>query len=716
MSRLIKKPANQGQAIVEFAIIIIVLLLVVFFIIEASRILWAWISVQNAARAGARYAVTGQADLSCEADPNPCPDPRVTSIKDLVTTNMTGLPLEPGVAFEDDYFFVVEVYGVDDLGVFKQDFAGLPGLPMAVRVIYNVPIVTPILSDIVENIPVMGQVIVNNELFGQQGNTNQGQGLPPSIPVVPTAGPTATPTPSPTETATATQGPPPTNTLRPTFTPTPRCPIDIETAIVAGDTFVPVTGGLGGAPTINVQLIWLPNGVLLGEAALFEDPGHACNGHTDIPIDSQILINNGIPSGQLEAGMILLVDNLVDGTTDNTIVLAGTPTPTPLPSNTPIPTSTPTPSRTPTASATPNGPFISARPECWIPNNDPIIILEGGNWPTSPASQATINIHVRNNANVSTLIQTIPSGHDGTFSVNYDVSWFTPANSPYVFYAQAINGAYDEVNLPFYVPCVQPTPVTPSPTPSPNPADLVIVSYPTLVTTGPIQGYEPVTFSYTITNTGNINILQSFYVDTYFDPVGAPFSTTIPITYSVGFVALGGMPGNTSRTITMTIPGGFTGIGNEHMVYGMVDSVTQITEEHEDNNITNGLQVFVTPPVETPTPTPTPEGNLTIGGVVRVFTGSDWVPQFRADVYLVQITGVPTPTRVATAETNATGTYFFYTAVPSVQYAVYACYTIETDPTTTIVYTGQRQGIMVPPSNLYVDVFMTQSVSGCPYQ
>lgn len=178
MSRLIKKPANQGQAIVEFAIIIIVLLLVVFFIIEASRILWAWISVQNAARAGARYAVTGQADLSCEADPNPCPDPRVTSIKDLVTTNMTGLPLEPGVAFEDDYFFVVEVYGVDDLGVFKQDFAGLPGLPMAVRVIYNVPIVTPILSDIVENIPVMGQVIVNNELFGQQGNTNQGQGLP----------------------------------------------------------------------------------------------------------------------------------------------------------------------------------------------------------------------------------------------------------------------------------------------------------------------------------------------------------------------------------------------------------------------------------------------------------------------------------------------------------------------------------------------------------
>jgi hypothetical protein len=161
MFRSRKKLGNQGQAVVEFALIIIVLLLIIFFIVEASRILWAWVTVQNAARAGARYGLTGEADLSCLNDSPPCDDPRLTSIKNLVTENLTGLRLDPDADFEDGYFHVVQVYGVNALGVFQEDYAGLPGLPLAVRVVYNVPIITPILSGIVENIPVMGQVVVN---------------------------------------------------------------------------------------------------------------------------------------------------------------------------------------------------------------------------------------------------------------------------------------------------------------------------------------------------------------------------------------------------------------------------------------------------------------------------------------------------------------------------------------------------------------------------
>ncbi|MBK9051331.1 MAG: pilus assembly protein [Chloroflexi bacterium] len=38
MFRSRKKLGNQGQAVVEFALIIIVLLLIIFFIVEASRI------------------------------------------------------------------------------------------------------------------------------------------------------------------------------------------------------------------------------------------------------------------------------------------------------------------------------------------------------------------------------------------------------------------------------------------------------------------------------------------------------------------------------------------------------------------------------------------------------------------------------------------------------------------------------------------------------
>lgn len=706
MIRFTKKPATQGQAIVEFAIILIVLLLIIFFIVEASRILWAWVMVQNAARTGARYASTGQADLSCLSDTPPCADPRLTSVKDLVEENLTGLRLDNTGGYEDDYFYLIQVYGVNALGVFQEDYAGLPGQPMAVRVVYNVPIVTPILSAIVENIPVMGQVVVNNELFGQQGNANQGQGLPPVVPPVPTAGPTPTNTPSPTPSHTPTQGPTETPSPTPSIPATPICPTQFENVVIAGDFFVQVTGGLGSATPPIVELYWVNgtgNNQLIDDAVLLDTgPGHACAGV------GQFSIPTGPPTNfNLTAGMLLIAVNQTDGSSDYTWVLAGTPTATSLPTNTPLPTSTPTPSITPTPSATPILPYINAIPNCWTPGNPSSIQLVGGSWPTTPAAQSPITIYFRDNFGNTTNITILGQGHGGSFSnIFVDVASFTPANGPYYFVAQAPNGAYDDVLFP--VPCDVVIPPTPSPTPSPNPADLVIVSYPTLVSTPPINGYEPVTFSYIITNTGNINITDLFYLDTYFDPVGVT-STTVPISYSVYYVAIDSLPGGISRTVTMTISNGFPGVTNSHTVYGMVDSIAQISELHEDNNITNPLTVIVTPPFETPTPTVTPDGSNTIAGIVRIFTGSDWVPQFRARVYLVQV-GPPSVV-VAQTTTGQTGSYFFNNAAPGIEYAVYSCFTVA--GTTPRNYVGSRTAINAP--NPYVDVFMIQNATGCPY-
>jgi len=703
MFRSRKKPGNQGQAVVEFALIIIVLLLIIFFIVEASRILWAWVMVQNAARTGARYGITGQADLSCLADSPPCDDPRITSIQDLVTENLTGLPLNDSGAFEDDYYYIVQIYGVNALGVFQEGYAGLPGQPLAVRVVYNVPIVTPILSGIVENIPVMGQVVVNNELFGQQGNANQGQGLPPSLPPVPTAGPTPSSTPSPTATPTFTPGPTSTPTTDPTATSTPTCPTQFEGDVVAGDQFVGITGGLGATPPITVELLWVVNGntqpIATGELRDF-GPGRACPGHVDIVIPNNFT---------LTPGMFLVVNNLVDGTTDYTFVLDAPPTETPQPTSTSLPTATPTPSQTPTPSATPIGPYIDAVPSCWSPGNPSTTQLIGGNWPTSPAAQSPIVISLRDRFGNSSALTTIPQGHGGGFAnININVASFNPANSPYVFVAQAINGSYAEDQ--FLVPCpIAPT-NTPSPTPSPNPADLIIVSYPTLVSTPPINGYEPVTFSYVITNTGNINVSSEFYVDTYFDPLNVTTST-VPISYSVGYISVSNLAGGASRTITMTINGGFPGISTAHTVVGMVDSVLNITEGDEGNNITNPLTVAVTPPLQTPTPSPTPSGDTTIAGIVRTFTGSDWVPQYRSTVYLVQVSGVPTPTVVAQTESSVTGSYFFTNAIQGVDYSVYACKTLSTSSGIQ-VYSAVRSAINAP--NLYVDLFMMLSPGGCP--
>lgn len=51
---------RQGQTLAEFAITLPTLLILVFGVIEFGRIFQAWVTLQNAARTGARYASTGQ--------------------------------------------------------------------------------------------------------------------------------------------------------------------------------------------------------------------------------------------------------------------------------------------------------------------------------------------------------------------------------------------------------------------------------------------------------------------------------------------------------------------------------------------------------------------------------------------------------------------------------------------------------------------------------
>jgi len=347
----------------------------------------------------------------------------------------------------------------------------------------------------------------------------------------------------------------------------------------------------------------------------------------------------------------------------------------------------------PTPSATPISPFITAIPSCWTPgspNNN--IELIGGNWPTSPAAQSPITISLRDRFGNTSTLTTIPQGHGGSFSnISVNVAGFTPTNSPYYFVAQAINGAYAETA--FLVPC-------------PKPVDLII-GQPNLVSTPPINAYQPVTFNYIITNTGSADITDLFYVDTYFDPAGVT-STTIPISNSVGYVAVAMLAGGNSQIITITVPGGFTGPQTTHAVYGMVDSMQQITETVETNNISDPLMVEVTPAVITPTPT----SSGYIGGIVRRFIGSAWVPQFRVPVYLIQTSGVPTPTIVALTASDINGFYFFTNAKPiGGPYTVVACTSIIT-PDGAVHYVAVRTGIT--PPNPYVDLFMVVSPQGCP--
>ena len=375
---------SPGQALVEFALIISVLLMMIFLIIESARILWAWNTVQNAAREGARYAITGQADQpDCAVDfglpkfvvpgeRDVCEDLRLASVINKAHSHLAGLPLnEESVAFEDDDYYNIEVWGVDQSGQLQYDFAGIPSNPVIVRVTYRVPIITPFFTPILPSIPVFGQETLNNETFGNLGGSgSDAAALPPNLPPVPTPGVTPSPTPVP---PTETPGPIPTASNTPSATPTPRCDLEFEGSALVGNNFVFVTGDVG----IDVTVRNLSTGVILGSATLGGPFGndHACPGF------ATVTLNTALTSDDI--GDILLVqqDDAPDNA-DTIIVIGSPPTSTPTPSFTPVPTNTPTSTPVTTNTPTPTTPYIVVQPNCGPGPSIQVNVL-GFNWPVN---------------------------------------------------------------------------------------------------------------------------------------------------------------------------------------------------------------------------------------------------------------------------------------------------------------------------------------------
>ena len=60
--RDILKRHRRGQGLVEFALILPIVLIAFFAIIEIARVYHAWVAVENGARFGVRYAITGELD------------------------------------------------------------------------------------------------------------------------------------------------------------------------------------------------------------------------------------------------------------------------------------------------------------------------------------------------------------------------------------------------------------------------------------------------------------------------------------------------------------------------------------------------------------------------------------------------------------------------------------------------------------------------------
>jgi hypothetical protein len=168
-----KKPSAQGM--VEFAMTISFLLLVILFLLEAARWFFALNAVQNAAQEAARYASTGQPSRQwCEdnnypgsiLNPNTYSTCRVDTIKQFaIDRARTGLSVDD---LEDDitrpgYLGALVRGGADASSTPEYDNPGQPRAKVEVVVVYNHPIITPLVSGMLPTIRVVGEYQIVNE-------------------------------------------------------------------------------------------------------------------------------------------------------------------------------------------------------------------------------------------------------------------------------------------------------------------------------------------------------------------------------------------------------------------------------------------------------------------------------------------------------------------------------------------------------------------------
>jgi hypothetical protein len=238
-------------------------------------------------------------------------------------------------------------------------------------------------------------------------------------------------------------------------------------------------------------------------------------------------------------------------------------------------------------------------------------------------------------------------------------------------------------NAPTDVPTATNTPVTPLPAP----ADL-IVGPPILISTPPIIVYEPVAFQVPVTNTGDIAIVDLFFVDLLFDPT--------PVHYSDVYAAVSGLDGNSSITLTITSTIGFANFVGTHQVTGWVDSLDHIVEANETDNFSEPLDVPIASFGGTPTSTPIPNGTAAISGTAVVVVGGSFINQERM---LISAIDESSGLTVAVTYSDENGFYQFDNLTTGDFYTVTACITIDNNE-----YFGIRTNREAPDASSHISV------------
>jgi Flp pilus assembly protein TadG len=646
---------ERGQTLLEFALVLPAILLLFFILIESGRLFHAYVTVQHAAREGARYAVTGQHDEAI--------GDRVTTIKHTARMAASSLVVDPNKVdlvngpaspyYDDASALIVRVWGPRG-----EDDAGGPGERVTVRVVYNLPILTPVLSSIAPMVPLAGQIEMINEGFGATGASHGGQ-LPPPLPALPTEGPTPTPSNTPTNTPVPT----------PTFI---QLYID---PVYVGDNTITGGGQQGQLVTIrDPQAREVLGTVTINELGKFE---------FDFVVDVSRLGHLIVATAYSQVA--------------STEVLGGTPTPTPT--NTPTGTAT----NTPTATSTPSEQFVALSSSCGDALSQ--VTVTGQNWGNNQDSIVVWSADANCDAG-DTLFNPpglFNSGNSGTWS--HDVTMPQGVSTLYVCGAWRQNSNKPwEYTAPvqFDIPCRTPTPTA---SPTPRAPDLVIEGLSLRdQMTDTVEVGQALTFDVVVANRGGGAVNSLFWNDLFVDPQANPpitaqglFDFDIGTERNVDWGGISSLAAGSALTIPLSYPEGFS-IPGEHAVYVSTDSMLEVDEVSEENNV-NAEPLVVVVSGSTPTPSPTPEtGDGSISGATWVWVGGNWtVPQGRVVVTCYDSDG----NWVAT--TQSKDGYYTLENLPSGTYRVVGSIVID-----GVTYYDEYTDVTVTsPSNTpFIDLFL----------
>jgi Flp pilus assembly protein TadG len=147
---------SSGQALAEFAIIAPLFFLLIFGFVDMARMYQSWVTIQHAAREGARYGVTGRTDCASG------PQTRVDCIEYVAREQTDGLNNPQGDLTVGVRSWQYPAYAAPA----TEDNPGDQCDALEVHIAYDFTPATPLIGSIIGDVTMTARERLVNEPFG----------------------------------------------------------------------------------------------------------------------------------------------------------------------------------------------------------------------------------------------------------------------------------------------------------------------------------------------------------------------------------------------------------------------------------------------------------------------------------------------------------------------------------------------------------------------